>query len=264
MNDLQPAATHFVEARRAARGFADYPGPLPEDLDAAYGVQAAAIADWGDQIAGWKVGRIQPHLTEQLRAERFIGPIFAQSVARACAENEFPAFSGGLAMFEAELLICVAEDAPADKLDWTTDETLSLVGAMHVGIEVAGSPLASINDLGSLATIAGFGNNNGLIIGSEISDWRERHWEEIMCAVSIDGEVVREASAAAVPGGPLEVLAFALGEAARRGYPIRRGEIISTGAITGMHPVTVGQRCIATFAGIDTLDCRVVTARMGG
>ena len=260
MDDMDYAAARLVEARSGAQGLSDYPGNLPESLDAAYRVQAAAIAGWGDRIAGWKVGRVQPHLVKPLGAKRFIGPVFAQTVAKAGIENHFPAFRGGIAVFEAEVMISAAADAPADRREWTAREASALVGAMNVGIEVAGSPLASINELGSLVTIAGFGNNNGLIVGAEIVDWRERDWHSLICAVSIDGETIAEASAAAVPGGPLEVFAFALGEAARQGRPIRRGDIISTGAITGMHVVKIGQRCVATFAGVDIIDCQVVAA----
>ena len=260
MDDIDHAAARLVEARSAAQGLSDYPGRLPESLDAAYRVQRQAIAGWGARIAGWKVGRIQPHLVGPLGAERFIGPVFAQTVAKAGVENHFPAFRGGVAMFEAELMVSAAADAPADKREWTAQEAFALVGAMNVGIEVAGSPLAPINDLGSLATIAGFGNNNGLIVGAEIVDWREWDWRSLICAVSIDGETIAEASAAAVPGGPLEVFAFALGEAARQGHPIRRGNIVSTGAITGMHVVKIGQRCGATFRGVDVIDCEVTPA----
>lgn len=260
MEDVLYAASRFVEARSTATGLSDYPGRLPDSLHAAYRVQEASIAGWGDRIVGWKVGRIQPHLVGSLGAERFIGPVFAQTVAEAGADNCFPAFRAGVAVFEAELMISAAADAPVGKLDWTAEEASTLAGAMYVGIEIAGSPLASINELGSLVTIAGFGNNNGLIVGSEIPDWRKRAWHSITCAVSIDGATIGEASAAAVPGGPLEAFAFALGQAARQGYPIRGGDMISTGAITGMHVVKIGQRCIASFAGIDLLDCRVTPA----
>lgn len=260
MDDIDYAAARFVEARSTAQGLADYPGRLPESLDAAYRVQQKAIAGWGDRVVGWKVGRIQPHLVGSLGAERFIGPVFAQSVTKAGATNYFPAFLGGVAVFEAEVMISAAADAPTDKQDWTAQEAFALVAAMNVGIEIAGSPLASINELGSLVTIAGFGNNNGLFVGPEILDWRERDWQNLICMVRIGGEVIAEASAAAVPGGPLEAFAFALGEAARQGRPIRRGDIVSTGAITGMHVVTIGQRCVATFGGVGDIDCEVIPA----
>lgn len=260
MDDIDCAAARFVAARSTAQGLADYPGSVPESLEAAYRVQREAIAGWGDRVVGWKVGRIQPHLVGALGVERFIGPVFAQTVTKAGTTNYFPAFHGGVAVFEAEIMISAAVDAPADKQEWTAQEASALVGTMNVGIEIAGSPLASINELGSLVTIAGFGNNNGLIVGPEIPDWRERDWHNLICAVRIDGEGVAQASAGAVPGGPLEAFAFALGEATRQGRPIRSGDIVSTGAITGMHVVTIGQRCVATFGGIGAIECEVIPA----
>ena len=260
MDDIVYTATCFVEARSAAQGLADYPGSVPESLDAAYRVQRKAIAGWGDRVVGWKIGRIQPHLVDALGVERFIGPVFAQTVTKAGATNYFPAFRGGLAVFEAEVMISVAADTPNDKQVWTAQEASGLIGTMNIGIEIAGSPLASINELGSLVTIAGFGNNNGLIVGPEIPDWREQDWQNLICSVRIDGEAVAQASAAAVPGGPLEAFAFALGEATRQRRSLRCGDIVSTGAITGMHVVTIGQQCVATFGDVGVIDCEVVPA----
>lgn len=44
-------------------------------------------------------------------------------------------------------------------------QSAELIGAVHIGIGIAGSPLETINDLDAQASIAGFGNNNGLILG---------------------------------------------------------------------------------------------------
>lgn len=261
MTDDSLIAAVFVEARRAAEGFRDFPGTLPVDMEGAYRIQKAAVDQWGDRVAGWKVGRVQPHLVETLGAERYVGPIFADSIAAPAASNAFPITSGGSALFEAEAVIVVKSDAPADKTDWTAEEAAELVGHVHVAIEVAGSPLETINELGTLATVAGFGNNNGLILGPEVADWRERGWEGIVCRTTIDGVLIREANAAAVPGGPIDVFAYALGQTARMGVPLRAGDCISTGAITGMHPVAIGQHCIAEFVGLATFDCHVTPAR---
>ncbi len=263
MIDPRQVATRFVEARCAAKGFREFPGAMPPDLDAAYRIQQAAITAWGDRVAGWKVGRIRPHLVEQLGAERFVGPIFADSIVTAAATNDFPMTAGGSALFEAEVIIVTKADAPGDKTRWSAEEAAELIGAVHVGIEIAGSPLETINDLDSEASIAGFGNNNGLVLGAEVTNWRERGWDGIICRTEIDGTLVKEASAATVPGGPLEVFAYALGQTAHLGTPLRRGDCISTGAITGTPAVKIGQHCVAEFVGIATIDCRVTVARAG-
>lgn len=257
-------AARFVEARRAAVGFPDYPGELPADLDAAYAVQQAASGLWADRRAGWKVGRIAPALAGALGEGRFIGPIFATEIYPARDDSDFPAFPNGFAAFEAELVIIAAADAPAGKTSWSAEDAAAMAGAMHVAVEVAGSPLASINDLGPIATIAGFGNNNGLILGAEVPGWRSRSFDDIHCATTIDGAVAGRAKASAVPGTPLAAFAFALARAARLGQPIRRGDLISTGAISGVHVVKIGQRCKADFGEIGAISCKVVKAAPKG
>lgn len=257
VHELQ--AARFVEARKAATGFPDFPRPLPADLDAAYAIQEQAIRLWPDQVAGWKVGRIAEPLVPTLGEDRFIGPIFAGSVMPA--GGDFRAVANGFAAFEAELVIIAADNAPAGKLEWTAEEARMFVGTMHIGVEVAGSPLASINDLGPLATIAAFGNNEGLILGAEIADWSGHSPDAIHCASSIDGIIAAQATASAIPGGPLAAFAFALGKAARLGRPMQRGSLISTGAITGILPVSIGQNCVADFGDLGAISCKIVEAR---
>ena len=254
-------AARFVEARRDGAGFADYPGPVPRTLADAYAVQQAATTMWADGIAGWKVGRIAAPLSDRLACDRFIGPIFARTVTQAGGTAAFPAFVGGFAAFEAEFVILAAADAPAGKTIWTADEAGAIAGAMHVAVEVAGSPLASINDLGPLATIAGFGNNNGLILGPEVPGWRDLPPERLACAAHVDGTLIRQATAAAIPGGPLAAFAVALGAAAAIGMPLRTGALISTGAVTGIIPVAVGQHCLADFGVLGTIATIVVPVK---
>ena len=86
-------------------------------------------------------------------------------MARPGEVVERPVFDGGFAAVEAELVIRVGADAPADKTDWTIDEAHRFVGELCIGIEVASSPLATLNDLGPGAVISDFGNNWGIVVG---------------------------------------------------------------------------------------------------
>jgi 2-keto-4-pentenoate hydratase len=70
--------------------------------------------------------------------------------------------------------------------------------------------------------------------------------------------VVGRGSAAAVSGGPLTALAFALRVNARRGRPLRAGDFVSTGAATGVHSISAGQSAEAIFTGVGSLRCRAV------
>src|SRR5687768_11144736 len=53
-------AASFVRARLQARALEDFPGRVPDTLEAAYACQDAAIAQWPDRLVGWKIGYIAP------------------------------------------------------------------------------------------------------------------------------------------------------------------------------------------------------------
>ena len=257
--DAKRVAAEFVNARRTAGSFTKYPGSPPPDLDAAYRCQDEAIALWDDSIAGWKVGWIPEPLSAQYGAQRLVGPIFTRSIQRpnGSASTDAPVFARGFAAIEAEFVFQLAKDAPANVTEWTAETARRFVKTMYIGIEIASSPLQNINDYGPAVVASDFGNNAGLLLGTEVPDWQARSLESLNCETRIDGNVVGRGNAAAVSGGPLAALAFALRCNARRGRPLRAGEYVSTGAATGVHSIAAGQAAEATFTGIGTLRCTV-------
>ena len=255
-------ARTFVEARLAARPLADFPGALPPDLATGYRHQEAAIALWPDEIVGWKIGRVGADFEDRHGRTRLAGPIFSRQLRRAGREPvAFPVFEGGFAAIEAEFVLVVGRDAPAAKADWTTEEARALVGAMHIGIETAGSPLATINALGPTVVVSDFGNNAGLILGPSVTDWRSRSDASLTCESFIDGVSVGTGAAADLPGGPIESLRFLLEHCAKRGRPLKAGMLISTGAATGIHDIAAGQRSRVDFGPLGTIECKAVTAQ---
>jgi 2-keto-4-pentenoate hydratase len=258
--DAKGVAAEFVRARRSAGALTKYPGSPPPDLAAAYRCQDEAIAAWDDTIAGWKVGWIpEPHSTT-FDAQRLVGPIFARTVQRVAPGHvqDASVFAQGFAAVEAEFVFQLAKDAPAGVTEWTAESARRLVRTLYIGIEIASSPLQNINDYGPAVIASDFGNNAGLLLGAEVADWQARAPGSLPCETRIDGAVVGRGSAAAVSGGPLAALAFALRCNALRGRPLRAGDFVSTGAATGVHPIGAGQTAEAIFPGVGSLACRTV------
>jgi 2-keto-4-pentenoate hydratase len=251
-------AKRFVAARVAGEALAGFPGRLPIDLSAAYACQDAAIALVDDTIAGWKVGLIGKDAAAVFKHDRLAGPIFRKTVreARKGERVGFPVYGGGFAAVEAEFLLKVGRDTSADKREWTRAEAQAVVAAVHVGIETAGSPLATINELGPTAIVADFGNNFGLIVGPELPDWRSKAVEEWRCETFVDGQSVGCGHGGVPPGGPFESLRFLLELCARRGRPLKAGDWVSTGAITGVHDVVAGQSARVSFGEAGEILCR--------
>ena len=254
-------ARAFVSARDRAVPLQDFPGPLPGEMLFAYAVQEAAIGLKPDTVAGWKVGLVPPAEQAALGTGRLAGPIFRSTVLRADAAVRLPAIAGGFAAIEVELVAAVARDAPPEKTDWTLAEAATMVGAWHLGVEFAASPLATINDLGAAVVVCDFGNNSGLVVGARVAAAEPG---QLICRATIDGKQVGQASAAGLPGGPLESVRFLLGHLAARRRPLRAGDWVSTGAITGVHRVVAGQHASAELIGRQRIDVSIVPARARG
>ncbi len=261
--ELEAIARAFVAARRAAIPLPDFPGRIPADMAAAYRCQDLAMELWPDALAGWKVGRIPPEVEARYGSDRLAGPVFAKTVRHVPSGEtvELPVYAGGFAAIEAEFVIVVGADAPPDKLEWSREETAAMMEDLRIGVEMASSPLASINALGPAVVACGFGNNAGLIVGPSIANWRERDLGTMTCEAFIDGKRVGSGGAFNLTGGPLRSLQFMLELAARRGRPLRAGAVIATGQTSGIHDIRPGQTGRIDFAGDGTLSCRAVAAR---
>lgn len=260
---LDDIARQFVEARRAGRSLADFPGAIPPDLVTAYRVQDLAIARWDDAVVGWKVGYIAAERRDGSGDERLLGPVFSRNLWNATGSIvDIPVFSGagGFAAVEAEYVLQLEADAPADKLDWTPEAAAALPARLFTGVEVASSPLATINQLGPRVVVSDFGNNNGLVMGAEIPDWTDRSDASLTCTTSIDGRQVGQGGATTLPGGLRAAFAFALSRSARRGRPLKAGDLIATGNATGIHDILPGQQARIEFHGHGSIEALAVAA----
>lgn len=257
-------AGEFLRARLVAQALDGFPGAeVPPDLQSAYRCQQAAIDGFPDTLAGWKVAKVPPVFRERYNEERLIGPVFARNVhyAQSGAAVDCPVFAGGFAAVEAEVGIVVKHDAAPGRTDWNSRSVVELVDRVCAGIEVASSPLATLDHLGPGAVVADFGNNWGVIQGAQIADWATRG-TPVDVATWIDDALVGRASVK-IAEGPLDALAFVANKAASLGRPLRAGAYITTGMLTGVHGISIGQQARVLFEGCGELRCRFVRATAG-
>lgn len=261
---IDPAAIagRFLAARRSAKGLSDYPGPFPETLAEAYKIQDQAVAAWGKPVLGWKVGRINAPLSERFGADRLTGPIFSSRVISGDgAAPAMPVFGEGFAAGEAEFLLRIGRTPPAGQRRFSLDEAADLIDAVHVGIEIASSPLGAINQIGPIAVISDFGNNNGMVIGAAIPDWRSSGFEDWDVTTLIDGHVVGTGRARGFPDGAIGAARFLFELMAERGIALQPGQLISSGAVTGVHDARPGQRIEARFGEGYSVSCTLEAAQ---
>ena len=106
-------------------------------------------------------------------------------------------------------------------------------------------------------TISDFGNNNGLVVGPELAGWRDLDINAVPVTVAINGAVVGSATSADMLDGPFGAAAFLFGAMAARGIPLRAGQWISSGAVTGVHRVAPGDRVMARFGDTLKVECTI-------
>lgn len=255
-NHHRIAAT-FVDARLLARRVDVYPGEFPQDLNAAYEIQDRAIALHPHEIGGWKVGRIPTHLVAEYGANRLAGPIFANRIVMA-PQNQQVAMPilPGFAAVEAELMLRIGA-TPPPVLDLAS--AANFVDQICFGIEVASSPYSEINLHGPTVTVSDFGNNFGLVLGPPMVDWRQMDLMSPTVKLAINDQLIGTSSLAQMLDGPFGSVVFLNELLHRRGMPLQAGQWISTGAITGVHEIAVGQSARATFGDSQVASCIITS-----
>lgn len=248
----------FVKARRTWQALAEYPGDRPTTLAQAYAIQDHALEIWDRPVGGWKVGKIPSPASETLGANRLVGPVFADAIHREQAGNgAFRIFAGGFAAIEAEFMLRLApQNAPPPS---TPEQAKGWVDEIRIGLEVASSPYSRINDDGPCVTISDHGNNAGLLLGQLVS---QNYWDglnDIEVALSIQGMEVGKATTATMLDGPFGAVAFLLQNLVERGIEPKAGWWVSSGAITGVHQISGGERAVANFAGIGSVGAVIST-----
>lgn len=248
----------LVEARLGAEALRDFPGSLPETMEQAYAIQSASQARWPDDVGGWKVGLLSDADSQRFSAERLAGPIFRSSILHTESDScaSMPIYVGGFAAVEAEFVLELGFEVRPSGEKYSDEQLTDIVSAMYVGAEIASSPMAAVNKLGPTCVVSDFGNNAGLIVGPSIPGWSSRSLDSLTSTVTVDDVVVGKASADAIPGGPLQAMRFLLELCSTRGITLPLGTLISTGATTGIHEVTVDSKSRVDFGELGFLDVK--------
>ena len=170
-------AKEIAGARKAREAMDAFPSPYPADLITAYRIQEAAIPMVEAGLIGWHVQPISPNHAQALRSDYVMGPIFDDCVQSPVLNGQRPyaacsirCFKGGVNAVSAQWVVRLRAPAQADRFDWTPEDALSLVGTLHIGIIVTGSPFPALENYGPAAQAADFGGLCHVILGPEIKD----------------------------------------------------------------------------------------------
>ena len=260
--DVINISERLVQARQAAMALSAFPGSLPSDTQTAYAIQGHYINSWPDEVVGWKVGGISPLFLKQFGATRLAGPIFSAQTHTASNTDAIIAdvFEDGFAAVEAEFILRTSVPIrPGDRRK-DSQQLRDCVASVHIGAEVASSPMATINELGPGAIISDFGNNRGLIIGPEIASWREYAQDEIAISVAINGAQAG-AIRTNIEDDAFKAFEFLIELSRSRGIELPAGTLVTCGALSGIHEMKPGDRSCLEFEQLGILNVEFAKVR---
>lgn len=214
---------------------------LPErDLDAAYAVQDANTQHWikqGRRLVGRKIGLTSAVVQTQLGVDQ---PDFGMLFADMAIPDgeEIPGSAVLQPRIEGEVSFVLGDDLDMEQA--TVADVTSAIAYAVASIEVVGSRIENW-DINIVDTIADNASSGLFVLGHEphaIEDFDTR-----LCGMVVEhrGEPVSVGAGAACLGNPLNAVVWLAREMVSRSRPLLAGDVVMSGALGPMVPVTPGE-----------------------
>ncbi len=229
----------LLRARETHAPLADLPADLgPSDADEADAVQFAC-ADALGPIGGWKVLQV---------ADRD-GSFGFVPKSRILPAPATAAAAGATLRLELEIAFVVGRDLARepDGSPLSREEVLAAIGGAFAAFELVETRLPA--GASPQAARADAMSNWGLVVGPSRADWREAVHAEVAVALTVAGRTVVAKTGGHPTGDPAHALPWLANALAAAGRPLRAGQVVTTGAFGGSHPIAPGDIAVGEIAG---------------
>jgi 2-keto-4-pentenoate hydratase len=255
MNDqqLNEAAAALREAARNGTWIAPlretYPGI---DGDAAYAIQKIntekRLAD-GRRIVGRKIGLTAKAVQAQLGVDQPDFGILFDDMAYGDGEP-VPAKVMQQAKVEAEIAFVMGRDIEGS--DPQMADVIAAIDHAVPAIEIVGSRIDKWN-IKFVDTVADNASSSAFVLGTTQKKISDFDLENCGMRMTLRGETVSTGKGSACLGNPLNAVLWLAGTMARLGSPIRKGDVVLSGALGPMVPANPGDAFEATIDGLGSV-----------
>lgn len=240
MDDSNSHASTLIHAYRGGTRADARPGVGPATPEQAYAVQRAV---WQAMIGdarprAWKIG------APARDAEPLAAPIFPDRLVASPARFGRERFlSLGV---EAEIAFCFGKDLPPRHTPYSRQDILDAIASAHVAMELVDTRLADPDAAGPMWRLADNLLDGALVIGPAIPNWRDLDFAVQTARVFTGETLIRES----LGRPPLDDLCHCIPWWIEHVGGARQGDIVTTGAWNGMHPVRMPGVLRVEFAGL--------------
>lgn len=231
-------AEHLLLARKSGSLHAT-PENGPRSTTEAYEIQAMTAERLGP-VGGFKAGRKQvgdaPNMAPIQQADiQPTGALVYLDTHRKLG-------------VELEIGFVLLADPPNPDASDFLSRLRAAVAALPA-LEVVESRLADVDVAGPLWKLADNQMNGGIVLGTPVSDWSNCNMRAPNAALMIGGNSVWDGPAPVPGGDAFGTLAAFVGAVGSHCRGLKKGHVVITGSIAGLHSVGAGQKVCGEIAG---------------
>jgi 2-keto-4-pentenoate hydratase len=227
------------------------PDSGPASVQEAYSVQQAVWRRMTDAArpTAWKVG------APNRQAEPTAAAVFPQRLVH-CVATQPAVFSiedFRTLGIEAEIALSFGRDLPARSEAYRPEEIRAAIASAHVAMELVDTRLADPEAAGPLWRLADNLLNGALVVGEAILNWHDLDFSGLKVRALANHRCLAES----VGRQPLDDLFYCLPWWLARNGGAKAGDIVTTGAWNGMHPVNLPAEVTVEFVGVGSVSARI-------
>lgn len=223
-----------------------------DDVTAAYAVQVRLAEErvaGGAIVIGRKIGLTAPAVQQQMGVDQpDFGILFDDM---AYADGDTIPFGAVLQpRVEAEIAFVLKDDLAVGELDKT--QVRAAIEYAVAALEICGSRIEDW-DISVADTVADNASAGAYVLGAERKTLAEFDPAEVKMSMTIDGVEVSTGTGAACLGDPINAVMWLARKARELGDPLRAGQVILSGAMGPMCPVTPGTTVVSSVSDLGSV-----------
>jgi 2-keto-4-pentenoate hydratase len=215
------------------------------------------LAHYGGSLIGYKIACTNVTAQRQLNVD---GPFFGRLLSAFFHESPAQVESSQFFMrvVEAEFAFEMARDLPPSATPRSREEIAAAVKGVIPGIEIVDSRFDEWTTIGAPSLIGDNACNAAWVKGPLLTDWRGIDLAAQPVRVTVNGKLLREGCGSNVLGHPLHALEWLVNGLNSRGQGLKADQYITTGVTTEVYMAERGDRIIADFGPVGSVDLTFV------